>query len=155
MAFEEVIIGNARLILGDCREVLPTLGPVSAVVTDPPYGIKFMGKRWDYDVPSTELWARHAELAAHVLNIKPYYAPAFGDKPLGPTVKPSEQIDCQRSLTHSPSSPPSPQPAQASGSASTARRYAGTLPSTPPQIASGRATRSSETTGCAGRCSCR
>jgi len=57
MAFEEVIIGNARLILGDCREVLPTLGPVSAVVTDPPYGIKFMGKRWDYDVPSTELWA--------------------------------------------------------------------------------------------------
>ena len=38
MAFEEVIIGNARLILGDCREVLPTLGPVSAVVSDPPYG---------------------------------------------------------------------------------------------------------------------
>lgn len=35
----EEIIGNARLILGDCREVLPTLGPVDAVVTDPPYGL--------------------------------------------------------------------------------------------------------------------
>ena len=35
----EVTIGNARLILGDCRDVLPTLGKVDAVVTDPPYGI--------------------------------------------------------------------------------------------------------------------
>ncbi len=35
----EEVIGNARLILGDCREVLPTLGRVDAVVTDPPYGI--------------------------------------------------------------------------------------------------------------------
>ena len=32
-------IGNAALYLGDCREVLPTLGKVDAVVTDPPYGI--------------------------------------------------------------------------------------------------------------------
>jgi site-specific DNA-methyltransferase (adenine-specific) len=32
-------IGNATLYLGDCREVLPTLGKVDAVVTDPPYGI--------------------------------------------------------------------------------------------------------------------
>jgi site-specific DNA-methyltransferase (adenine-specific) len=30
---------------------------VDAVVTDPPYGLSFMGKRWDYDVPSTEIWA--------------------------------------------------------------------------------------------------
>lgn len=30
---------------------------VDAVVTDPPYGIKFMGKKWDYDIPSVELWA--------------------------------------------------------------------------------------------------
>lgn len=35
----EEIIGDARLILGDCREVLPTLGKVDAVVTDPPYGV--------------------------------------------------------------------------------------------------------------------
>lgn len=37
----EEIIGNARLILGDCREVLPTLGKVDAVVSDPPYGISY------------------------------------------------------------------------------------------------------------------
>jgi len=35
----EEIIGDCRLILGDCRDILPTLGPVDAVVTDPPYGI--------------------------------------------------------------------------------------------------------------------
>jgi site-specific DNA-methyltransferase (adenine-specific) len=34
-------IGDAVLYLGDCREILPTLGKVDAVVTDPPYGIGF------------------------------------------------------------------------------------------------------------------
>ena len=34
-------IGDATLILGDCREVLPTLPRVDAVVTDPPYGVDF------------------------------------------------------------------------------------------------------------------
>ena len=29
---------------------------VDSVVTDPPYGLSFMGKKWDYDVPSVELW---------------------------------------------------------------------------------------------------
>jgi DNA modification methylase len=32
-------IGDATLILGDCRDILPTLSGVDAVVTDPPYGI--------------------------------------------------------------------------------------------------------------------
>jgi len=32
-------IGDCRLILGDCLEVMPLLGKVDAVVTDPPYGI--------------------------------------------------------------------------------------------------------------------
>jgi site-specific DNA-methyltransferase (adenine-specific)/modification methylase len=32
-------IGNATLYLGDCREILPTLPKVDAVVTDPPYGV--------------------------------------------------------------------------------------------------------------------
>jgi site-specific DNA-methyltransferase (adenine-specific) len=47
------------LHLGDCREILQTLpdASVDAVVTDPPYGLAFMGKRWDYDVPSMEIWA--------------------------------------------------------------------------------------------------
>jgi site-specific DNA-methyltransferase (adenine-specific) len=32
-------IGDCTLYLGDCRDLLPSLGPVDAVVTDPPYGI--------------------------------------------------------------------------------------------------------------------
>lgn len=34
-------IGDCQLFLGDCREILPTLPKVDAVVTDPPYGIGF------------------------------------------------------------------------------------------------------------------
>ncbi len=29
---------------------------IDSVITDPPYGLSFMGKKWDYDVPSKELW---------------------------------------------------------------------------------------------------
>jgi len=36
---EENLAEGVRLICGDCREILPTLGKVDAVVTDPPYGI--------------------------------------------------------------------------------------------------------------------
>lgn len=38
---DPVIIGDATLYLGDCRDILPTLDKVDAVVTDPPYGIGF------------------------------------------------------------------------------------------------------------------
>ncbi|MDE2471434.1 MAG: site-specific DNA-methyltransferase [Bradyrhizobium sp.] len=39
MSVEKVVIGNATLYRADCREVLPTLPKVDAVITDPPYGI--------------------------------------------------------------------------------------------------------------------
>ena len=29
---------------------------IGAIVTDPPYGISFMGKKWDYDVPDVDIW---------------------------------------------------------------------------------------------------
>lgn len=47
------------LLHGDCLEVLRDMEAcsVDAVVTDPPYGLSFMGKRWDYDVPTVEIWA--------------------------------------------------------------------------------------------------
>ena len=50
---------NFDLRHGDCLQVLATLPDacVDAIVTDPPYGLAFMGKRWDYDVPSIEIWA--------------------------------------------------------------------------------------------------
>lgn len=31
-------------------------GAVDAILTDPPYGLSFMGQRWDYDVPSEAFW---------------------------------------------------------------------------------------------------
>ena len=43
---EEVQIGECRLILGDCREVLPTLPMADLVLTDPPYGIYACGGKW-------------------------------------------------------------------------------------------------------------
>lgn len=39
MIIKEVNIGDARLLLGDCVDILPALGKVDAVITDPPYGI--------------------------------------------------------------------------------------------------------------------
>jgi site-specific DNA-methyltransferase (adenine-specific) len=59
-------IGNAVLYLGDCLEILPTLGKVDAVITDPPYGIARVmkggkgtghwtllsdGNPWDHEAP--------------------------------------------------------------------------------------------------------
>jgi DNA modification methylase len=39
MIKKEIIIGDCRLLLGDCLEIMPLLDKVDAVVTDPPYGI--------------------------------------------------------------------------------------------------------------------
>lgn len=47
-----------RVILGDALRALRAVpaNTFDAVVTDPPYGLSFMGKAWDYDVPTVELW---------------------------------------------------------------------------------------------------
>ena len=47
-----------ELHTGNCLDVLATIpdNSVDAIVTDPPYGLAFMGKKWDYDVPSEEIW---------------------------------------------------------------------------------------------------
>jgi len=49
---------NYTLHNGDCLDILRTMpdNSIDAVVTDPPYGLAFMGKKWDYDVPSEEIW---------------------------------------------------------------------------------------------------
>lgn len=49
---------NTKLILGNSIEKLKNIesNSIDAVVTDPPYGLAFMGKKWDYDVPSVDLW---------------------------------------------------------------------------------------------------
>jgi len=47
-----------KLMLGDNMISLKKLpdNSVDSVVTDPPYGLSFMGKKWDYDVPSIDFW---------------------------------------------------------------------------------------------------
>jgi site-specific DNA-methyltransferase (adenine-specific) len=43
---------------GDCLELMPVLGEnsVDSIVTDPPYGLSFMGKDWDHGVPGVHFW---------------------------------------------------------------------------------------------------
>jgi len=47
-----------KLLLGDCLDKLKELddNSIHSIVTDPPYGLSFIGKKWDYDVPPTEVW---------------------------------------------------------------------------------------------------
>lgn len=67
--------GLVTIYLGDCREVLPRLQAEQfhAVVTDPPYELKFMNKGWDgsgvaYDVRTWEAVLRVALPGAHLLS---------------------------------------------------------------------------------------
>jgi len=64
--------GGVTLYRGDCREVMEGLEPnsVDAVVTDPPYGLEFMGRDWDHGVPGVQFWdaaLRVAKPGAHLL----------------------------------------------------------------------------------------
>ena len=58
MSIEKEIIGDATIYHGDCMEVLESLENIDSCVADPPYGLSFMGKQWDYDVPQKELWEK-------------------------------------------------------------------------------------------------
>lgn len=60
------------ILQGDCLEVLPTLESesIDSIVTDPPYGLTFMGKHWDKGVPGVEFWQqcfRVAKPGTHLL----------------------------------------------------------------------------------------
>ena len=47
-----------NIVHGDCLEVMRGMADnsVDSIVTDPPYGLSFMGKKWDYDVPGEDIW---------------------------------------------------------------------------------------------------
>ena len=89
-------IGDCRLILGNSLEVLPTLGPVDAVCTDPPYGIGITksnrlaisrgmgGKSWD-EAPADLSWLLPMGVPAVVwggnyFDLPPTRAPLVWDK---------------------------------------------------------------------------
>jgi DNA modification methylase len=60
------------LHVGNSLDVLPTLPPssVDSIVSDPPYGLSFMGKDWDHGVPGEAFWRealRVAKPGAHLL----------------------------------------------------------------------------------------
>jgi DNA modification methylase len=96
---KEVIIGDCRLILGNCLEVLPTLGTVDAVVTDPPYGINITksnrlavsrgmgGKAWDDQPIDADALSLIRSMAPHQIiwggnyfDLPPTRAPLVWDK---------------------------------------------------------------------------
>ena len=76
---KDMTIGDCRLILGDCLEIMPLLGNVDAVVTDPPYGIDYGNAggfcesagwkqwrgqaEWDKARPSPELFAAMLQIS--------------------------------------------------------------------------------------------
>jgi DNA modification methylase len=76
------VIGDCTLYLGDCLEVMPLLGKVDAVVTDPPYGINRSGQvetfpkkrkhkrkfhkdnSWDIERPKEEVFSMIREISS-------------------------------------------------------------------------------------------
>ncbi len=81
MARIETIAEGVTLHLGDCREILPTLGNVDAVVTDPPFGVgnfvqttgRLMGRgrgvgkavEWNEEPPAAEIFAMLRAMSKH------------------------------------------------------------------------------------------
>jgi site-specific DNA-methyltransferase (adenine-specific) len=60
-----------QIIHGDCFEVLKTISDssIDLILTDPPYGLSFMGKNWDHGVPGVQFWIealRVAKPGAHL-----------------------------------------------------------------------------------------
>jgi site-specific DNA-methyltransferase (adenine-specific) len=65
-------MARSWIICGDCLDIMAMLpeNSVEAVVTDPPYGLRFMGKAWDHGVPGAAFWRealRVARPGAHLL----------------------------------------------------------------------------------------
>lgn len=55
-------IGRATLYLGDCRDILPNLGGVDAIICDLPYGTT--QNKWDSIIPLYELWPLYDRLCS-------------------------------------------------------------------------------------------
>jgi len=56
---KEVLAEGMELYLGDCREILPTLGKVDSIIADLPYGVT--QNRWDNVLPLPSLWEMYHE----------------------------------------------------------------------------------------------
>ena len=63
---------DRRVIDGDCLPIMLAMeaDSIDAIVSDPPYGLGFMGKSWDHGVPGVEFWRaalRVAKPGAHLV----------------------------------------------------------------------------------------
>lgn len=65
MVFEPIVINNAKLYNGNCLDVMKGLpdNSIDSIITDPPYGLGFMGKDWDYGVPGIIFWKEMLRIA--------------------------------------------------------------------------------------------
>lgn len=54
-----------NIIHGDCLEEMKKMqdNSIDCIVTDPPYGLLFMGKKWDKEVPSVDYWIEMLRIA--------------------------------------------------------------------------------------------
>lgn len=54
-----------KLMQGNCNKLMKTIksNTIDSIITDPPYGINFMGKKWDYDIPSIRCFKRMLRIA--------------------------------------------------------------------------------------------
>lgn len=75
MSVEREQIGDCTLYCGDCRDVLPTLGHVDAVVTDPPYGIAFDFTKERHNRKTRLRWSRSQ---SHVVPVR-WQSSVYGD----------------------------------------------------------------------------
>jgi len=63
---------NYEILIGNCLDKMRELDPdsIDSIVTDPPYGLEFMGKEWDHGIPAKDFWIeaiRVAKPGAHLL----------------------------------------------------------------------------------------
>lgn len=56
---------QTTLLLGDCRDSMRAMAAdsIDAIVSDPPYGLSFMGRGWDHGVPGEEFWEEALRVA--------------------------------------------------------------------------------------------
>jgi DNA modification methylase len=49
---------TCKIIHGDCLDIMRTFESesIETICCDPPYGLKFMGKKWDHGLPPIEIW---------------------------------------------------------------------------------------------------
>lgn len=54
-----------KIIQGDCNKVMRNIrrNTIDTIITDPPYALKFMGKEWDYELPSVKCFKRMLRIA--------------------------------------------------------------------------------------------